>query len=226
MRTLIGYSMRSGSTLLQHVLGGHSRLQAYSDLSALPLLAGQLLGLRPLRGACIKPMDLLYLQERFDFYRRFDRFLWITRDPRASYLSTVESGYAYWFWRRGERESGIDVGLLRRWLRIYRHFFEHRERWHLVRYEDLVRDPEPTLRGILDYLELPYEQLYPFPRFKRLRGGDYKIVAHSNFTTRSAARHRRELGPEQDAVFTRHLGEAMQALGYLSAMPDEARARA
>lgn len=36
MRILIGYSMRSGSTLLQHILDGHTKLRSLSDLSSFP----------------------------------------------------------------------------------------------------------------------------------------------------------------------------------------------
>lgn len=34
LKTLIGYSMRSGSTLLQHILAQHSRLRSFSDPSS------------------------------------------------------------------------------------------------------------------------------------------------------------------------------------------------
>jgi hypothetical protein len=48
-------------------------------------------------------------------FDHFDRYVWLVRDPRDSYLSAVESGYAYLFWPRGKKEMGIDVGLLKRW---------------------------------------------------------------------------------------------------------------
>jgi hypothetical protein len=215
MRILIGYSMRSGSTLLQHMLGGHSALRSLSDLSSLAALARIGLGLRLPDHLCVKPMDLLYLQRGIDCYRRFDRFVWLARDPRDSYLSAIESGYAYLFWPRGRPEAGIDVGLLERWRRIYRHYFEHPDRWYRLRYEDLVARPEPTLRALLDHLELAYEPLYPFSRFTLLRGGDYKITRHRSISGRSRQRHCRELTAEQNAVFARHLGAEMRELGYL-----------
>lgn len=215
MRILIGYSMRSGSTLLQHILDGHSAIDAYGDLSSIPALWRCVTGGAMQRSICIKPMDVLYLQRRVDFYRHFDRFIWLTRDPRDSYLSTIESGYAYLMWRRGELREGIDLGLLRRWQRIYRHYFDHPERWYLLRYEDLVSRPVPTVRALLDHLDLSHETLFPFPRFKRRHGGDYKITEHQHVTTRSRARYLREMSPAQMQVFDHELGDALQALGYL-----------
>ena len=214
MRILIGYSMRSGSTLLQHILDGHSAIDAYGDLSSIPAFWRCWLDRRTRRHVCIKPMDVIYLQQRVPLHAHFDKFIWLARDPRDSYLSTVESGYAYLLWGRGEQREGIDLGLLRRWQRIYRHYLENQDRWHLVRYEDLVADPAPTVRAILDYLELSHEKLFPFPRFRRRHGGDYKLTEHRHVTPRSMARHQREMSDAQIAVFDDVLGEEMAALGY------------
>lgn len=214
MKVLIGYSMRSGSTLLQHILGGHSRLQGFSDLSSMTVLT-RILADWPVRGnLCVKPMDLLYLQSRVDFYRRFDRLIWITRDPRDSYLSALESGYAYLFWKQGTLEQGIDTGLLRRWWRIHDHLFQHPERWYLVKYENLVEQPESVLAGIQDYLQLPRERLLPYRPFSRLHGGDFKLSRRRGVAADSVQRHRQRLDDAQQGVFQRHLGERLQALGY------------
>jgi hypothetical protein len=115
MRILIDYSMRSGSTLLQHILDQHSAVRSYSDISSSPALASAWLGLRLKGHHLIKPLDLLYLMPKTRLFDHFDRYVWLVRDPRDSYLSAVESGYAYLFWPRGKKEMGIDVGLLKRW---------------------------------------------------------------------------------------------------------------
>lgn len=215
MRILIGYSMRSGSTLLQHVLDGHSQIEAYGDLSSVGALLRRATGLADRTHLCIKPMDLLYLQPGHGFYRHFDRFVWIARDPRDSYLSALESGYAYLLWPPGRRREGIDLGLLRRWQRVYhRHYFAQPERWHLLRYEDLVSAPAPTLARLLRYLGVAQEPLFPFPQFKRRHGGDYKLRQHRTISTGSRERHRGQLTARQEDVFEEVLGEDMAALGY------------
>lgn len=226
MRILIGYSMRSGSTLLEHVLDGHSQLRAYGDLSSILALSRRF-GPRRDRGhICVKPMDLLYLQQAFDFYRHFDKFIWLARDPRDSYLSTIESGYAYLFWLPGRRCCGIDTGLIKRWQRIYRHYFERRDSWYLVRYEDLAERPHTTLECLLEYLELPHETLIPFARFSRRHGGDYKLSRRSTISGHSAQRFRHELTVDQLDLFDSLLGGEIAGLGYPSGTPANAPASA
>lgn len=214
MRILVGYSMRSGSTLLQHILDQHSEVRACSDVSSLPSLAAAWLGLRKRGYRLIKPVDLLYLLPGSRQYRGFDRYVWLARDPRDSYLSAVESGYAYLFWPRGKKEEGIDVGLLKRWKQIAQRYLHSPEKWHLVRYEDLVRDPDTTLAALLEHIALPPEQLLPFSRFNLLKGGDYKLRSTTTVTTKSLHRHTRQLSTAQQHVFDTYLGQELEAFGY------------
>lgn len=213
MRILIGYSMRSGSTLLQHLFNQHSQIRAFSDLTSFPVLAGLGLGL-PLRNVCVKPMDLFFLGADTRILDRFDKLVWLSRDPRDSYLSAIESRYAYLFWPKGRRERGIDVGLLDRWRRIYSHYFADPARWHLVRYEDLVEDPETQLTRLLDYVELPKEELIPFSKFLPIAGGDMKLRGQTGIHNKSIQRHLRKMRPDQRAIFARELGPMMEQLGY------------
>jgi hypothetical protein len=215
LKLLIGYSMRSGSTLLQHVLGQHSHLRSYSDLSSLWPLAKLRLGWEPSYNICVKPLDLFYLHSRVALLSRFTHAIWIARDPRDSYLSAIESGYAYLLWRRGRLRRGIDVRLLKRWKRVHAFYFRHRERWHLVRYEDLVRQPGQILGRLLEYLGLPCEKLLPFEPFSLLNGGDHKLRGRSTIHSNSLGRHKEELTKEQSALFKKYLSLEMKELGYL-----------
>jgi len=215
MRVLIGYSMRSGSTVLAHVLGGHSRVRSHGDLSsllALPRLAVPGNG----RVLLVKPPDLVFLHRRLDARAHFDRGIWLARDPRDSYLSALDSGYAYLFRRPGPFEEGIDVGLLQRWRRIHAHYLERPERWHLLRYEDLALNPSGRLARLQDHLGLERETLLPF-RFRRrdlLNGGDYKVARTRTLCTDGVGRHRQALTAGQQALFHHYLGDAMAILGY------------
>ncbi len=213
MRLLIGYSMRSGSTLLQHVLGHHSKLRSFSDLSSIPMLASLTLGWRP-QNIVLKPLDLIYLYPQLSPAGLFDKFVWLSRDPRDSYLSTVDSSYAYLFWPRGEQQCGIDIGLLERWKRVYQAYFEHKDQWHKVRYEDLVERPEQTLDALYAYLGLDAEIPQRLQNFSLLSGGDYKLAQQDRIHSASAGRFESELSAEQLQIFEQHIGEEMRALGY------------
>jgi hypothetical protein len=214
LRVLIGYSMRSGSTLLQHILAQHSRLRSFSDLSSNWILLRLAAGPAPGYDVCVKPMDVFFLWSGFPIERYFNRFVWLTRDPRDAYLSSIESGYAYLLRRPGRRRHDIDVGLLERWGRIHRRYFAQPERWHLVRYEDLATDPEPILEDLQRYLGLTRERLLPFRPFKLLHGGDHKLRHTATVHRKSIGRHRHCLTPEQRTLFEELLGPQMSALGY------------
>lgn len=213
-RILIGYSMRSGSTLLGHVLGQHSLIDSYSDISAFGALARLAMKQAPDRHLCVKPMDIFYLSRHPGLMQTFDRFIWLTRDPRDSYLSTVESGYAYLLWPPGRRVAGLDTGLLHRWRRITGNYLARPDLWRLVRYEDLASDPQGTLQELFDYLGIPAEELLPFERFNLRHGGDYKIRQSWTVHASSVERWRSRLNEEQRGVFASVLGPTMKALGY------------
>jgi len=216
MKILIGYAQRSGSTLLQHILSEHSQITSYSDVNSLFILPALLSGYQPENNVCIKPSDnyfLLFHDERF--YEKFDKFIWIARDPRDSYLSAFEIKFAYFLWLPGKKLHGVDVGILKRWKMIYKQYFMNRKRWHLIRYEDLVNQPDIELQRLFKYLELPYEPVYPFKnRFNILAGGDPKLPKTTTIHNKSVARYRLQMSKLQQMVFKRFLGREMKVLGY------------
>ena len=216
MKILIGYHQRSGSTLLQHILNAHSRVRSYSDANSLLVLPVLLAGYAPEENICIKPLDSFFLWRPRLLYRRFDKFIWLARDPRDSYLSALEVGYAYGtsLYLPGRKLHGIDVGLLKRWKRVYAQYFRRQKRWHLIRYEDLVNDPEPVLEVLFEYLDLPYEKVYPFKKFNLAAGGDPKLRETKTIHKRSVQRYRQKLTDLQLRVFKKFLGKEMKALGY------------
>ncbi len=214
MKILIGYSMRSGSTLLMHLLGQHPEIRALGDVSSLFYLARAAAGRSPRGAYCVKPPDLVFLHGKHGRWKGFTRRIWLVRDPRDSYLSTVESGYAYLFQRRGRRTAGIDLGLLERWKRIQGCYLRSPENWRLVRYEDLTAAPEETLRSLYTDLKLVFPGIKPFPKYNILHGGDYKIRNTTSVTTQSRGRHEKALTAAQQRVFTEHLGAEMGRYGY------------
>ena len=217
MKILIGYHQRSGSTLLQHILNGHSKIRSFSDANSLLVLPAILSGYTPPENICVKPMDNFFLFRPRLLYRRFDKFIWLARDPRDSYLSSLEVGYAYGpsLWLPGKKLHGIDVGLLKRWRLVYRQFFNNRSRWHLVRYEDLVSNPEPVLKDLFNYLEVPYEKVYPFEKFNFAAGGDPKLTKTKTIHKKSIHRYTSKMSRLQQRVFEKILGKEMRSLGYL-----------
>ncbi|MGK0186738.1 MAG: hypothetical protein ACI9R3_002521 [Verrucomicrobiales bacterium] len=205
--------MRSGSTLLQHILHQHPTIKSYSDLNSLLVLPPLICGV-PMDNICVKPMDLFFLGRSIFFRNRFDRFVWITRDPRDSYVSSMEYKWASASCRKGKRVNGVATGMLKRWKRVYRHYFKEPDRWHLVRYEDLATHPKETTGKLLDYLGLPPANVLEFDQFKGLGGGDMKLRKENTVHRKSVYRFRKTLTLEQQQVFTDMIAPEMEMLGY------------
>lgn len=225
MNILIGYYQRSGSTLLQHLLNEHDKIRSYSDLSSLVMLPALLLGYEPKQHVCIKPLDIVYTISFPSLYNHFDKFIWLARDPRDSYLSALEVNYAYNFWFPGRKIRGIDVGLLQRWKLIYQQYFRHPKRWHLIRYEDLVEKPQQTLEALYQYLEVPPLPIREFSQFQWLsQGGDPKLRKTSRIHQKSKHRYEEEMSFRAQKVFLWFLRKEMRQLGYdVCSKPEDRR---
>jgi len=214
MKILIGYHQRSGSTLLQHILNEHSQIQSYSDLNSLLVIPALMAGYEPPKSVCVKPLDVFFMFRNKKIYERFDKYIWLARDPRDSYLSALEIKFAYNFWFPGKKIRGIDVGLLKRWRVVYRHYFKNSHIWHLVRYEDLVTKPKEVLTNLFEYLEVPFEDVYPFGSFNLLAGGDPKLMKTGTIHKKSVSRYKNQMAKKQQRVFSRLLKREMRWLGY------------
>jgi hypothetical protein len=216
MKILIGYHQRSGSTLLQHILNEHSQIQSYSDANSLLVLPVIMAGYDPPGNVCVKPLDVFFMFRNKRLLDVFDKFIWLARDPRDSYLSALEIKFAYNFWLPGKKFRGIDLNLLKRWRVVYRTYFKHQDRWHLLRYEDLSQKPEETLRKLFGYLDLPYEPVYPFQEFNLMAGGDPKLRQTRTIHKKSVTRYKKQMPRQQQMVFRRFLRTEMRKLGYWS----------
>jgi hypothetical protein len=101
--------------------------------------------------------------------------------------------------------TGITNSLVRSWR-------ERLERAHLVRYEDLVLEPEETIVRLLEYLELDSS---PALR-RRIGAAAAKRTAHGTSASPEASigRWRRELPPQLQEDCEEAFGEAMELFGY------------
>ena len=93
-------------------------------------------------------------------------------------------------------------------------------RYHEVRYEELVLRPEPTLRALLGFLGVEWDEAV-------LRHqAEAAAPAAGPVSPRSMGRWRSELSPEALAVFEREAGAELAALGYAAAPAGAAPERA
>ncbi|MBA2570692.1 MAG: sulfotransferase [Chloroflexi bacterium] len=132
-------------------------MRTYADVKGKPLIGEK------------TPAHLGYVETLLDWYPDA-RVIHMLRDPRAIYVSELR--------RRTERAVTVPYRQLVRVPFLFRAFLlnqvaltwaeavgRHRtlvhrypDRYRLVRFEDLVRDPRSTLEGLLDFLGLEWEE--------------------------------------------------------------------
>ena len=92
-----------------------------------------------------------------------------------------------------------------------------------IRYEDVVREPEPSVRRLCEFLGLEFTPalLSPSESEGEARAGRliHNPLADSGVHDKSIGRWRRDLSPEERHTFCRIAGELLIALGYA---PDRA----
>jgi hypothetical protein len=99
---------------------------------------------------------------------------------------------------------------------LYDGWRQRSERAHVVRYEDLVLEPEPTLAELLSYLELDPSEPTVRAMVAAMEEGSPELEGHR--TTKDArssiGRWRRDRGDEFGALCSELFGEGLAAFGY------------
>lgn len=117
---------------------------------------------------------------------------WIERERRTEFEATTDFHRCIWAWRR-HVEAAVDATA-----RLPGQVL-------VVRYEDLVRDPDRHATDILDFLSIDGPSS---------RGS--LVAALGKADRRSLGRHREELSKEDADIAEREAGPLLRALGYTS----------
>lgn len=217
---LIGFHRRSGSTLMKSLMSMFEDINIYGETPSIPVLLRSVLGRGKVEdNTCVKPIDAFYLHPvvGYDYFDWFDKFVWISRIPMDTYLSDIGTGYMYLSYLSREEREGIRVKFFERWKRIYKHYFDNKDKWYLVRYEELTHDPYKVLNKLSDYLGLDYDH-HNFDLDKldiRWDGGDTKILSTDTIHAQSRFRYEDEMTESQIELFRENLGSEMEELGYM-----------
>lgn len=151
-----------------------------------------------------------YLSEKFPR----SRFVHVMRDPRAVVLSKLRTDFgskSVWHhietWKEAARQHATHSQRL------------GSERYHLVRYERLVSDAEGTIRGLCDFLGLPFDESMLHHERRKVRGFAERQAGHMSNTLRplftsSIEKWRQEMPGWQVALIEHAAGEQMRDLGY------------
>lgn len=128
----------------------------------------------------------------------------VIRDPRDRHASMVH--------HRGGRRGGV-FGSTAVWLDSARlaaiNMERFPDRYVVVRFEDLVTDPESKLREICEFIGEPFD-----PRMLTVDGGDMTGGLRREFSTKSIGRYAEDVPIRDIALIERVLGLEMGRLGY------------
>jgi Sulfotransferase family len=160
-------------------------------------------------------------------------FVHLVRDGRDVALSQVEVDFGPDGVADAARDWAQGIGKARRQARRLRHYLE-------LRYEDLVADPEPALRTVCKFVELPWspamldyhrgaeQRMSEVARdFERGAGPAIPAAVRASRHTRVAeppqrervGRWRTDMSPSDREAFEAVAGELLVELGYTGASP-------
>lgn len=192
---IVACSPRSGTTLLHEAMVTCFRFDRHYDHERRFNLV------RGARGETViskRPKDTLYMPDVIDDPKVY--VVYVLRDPRDVIVS------------RHGKDSDMYYSNIRLWRELHaraRLMYGH-PRFHQVRYEDFVADPDAAQRALVG--QFPWlEQLHPFSRYHE----------HARVSARSAlAMHEvRPIAPTSVGVWGKHLGRIkgqMQIHGSLT----------
>ena len=147
--------------------------------------------------------------------------LFLVRDFRDVYSSML--AFNQKFGRRAFGPSHIETDAeFAQFLRnstirnLSRSWPKRQERAHLIRYEDLITEPQATLRGVLDYLELDATEATVLGMLERASAENPEMTRHltSSDVSTSLGRWKSSLTPELQSVANSAFGDVLQQFGY------------
>ena len=176
---------RSGSTLVEQILSAHDSVQMGGELDILPALLSERLEPFPQRLAEVTPEELSAVAEEYlsALQQLFPGATHVTdkRPDNVLHLAVIRAMFpaakiihtrrelrdnclSVWFQQLGASLSyATDLGDTAHYYRLQERLVA---RWHellgenifTVDYDELVRDPEPVLRSLLEFLGLPWDE--------------------------------------------------------------------
>ncbi len=137
------------------------------------------------------------------------RYIVLARDPRALCWSRHT-----WRHTQSPTPESRFPGVVADIARLARFIQDHADRSHLVRYENLCTEPEPTTRALCEFLELEHEPaMIDYGGFTHDEGyGDENTRAHPRPHTDSVDRWRDGLSVRQQQTLLEQCADHLAAL--------------
>lgn len=160
------------------------------------------------------------------------RFVQVLRDPRDNFAA-LAAGVDKHYGSLGEDRNRTLASLLHRARHGFRMASCNRtllgeDRYHLLRFEDLVAAPEASMRQLARFLDVDFDPSLLTPTMFGLPVVANSYEGEGSFTVsgRNAGRWRERISAEEAQIIEFHLADEMQEFGYEPAFGAEEQAHA
>ena len=185
-----------------------------------------------LRGNLVKETSIeIYAAEIVEWFPQ-SRFIQVLRDPRDNFAA-LAAGVEAHYGPLGEDRKRTLASLIHRVRHGFRIASRNRaalgaNRYHLLRYEDLVAAPEPRMREVAAFLGVDFEGslLEPTILGRPVGANSYDSETIFAVSGRNVGRWRDRITEEEASVIEFHLAEEMAEFGYAPAFAPAQQARA
>tara|TARA_B110000977_G_C11008421_1_gene466697 strand:- start:342 stop:1352 length:1011 start_codon:yes stop_codon:yes gene_type:complete len=150
-----------------------------------------------------------------------DKAITIFRDPRDVF-SAIKDGFESYYATNGEEFGTVLQSVLFRYqvdYLAYLKFSEARpDSVRSIKFEDLVTEPEPVLRGLCKFIEIPFDasMLEPTDGNLAFQGNTYGNleIPSGKITSKNVGRWTERLSGDEVEIIEFFLGDALEGLGY------------
>lgn len=147
------------------------------------------------------------------FFTGAVRTVHLVRDPRDVMVSMARLGWL----------NGLDVNYASQWrnanLHLHRRLAAAGDRYHLIRYEDVVADPEPVFRSLCAFLDVDYDPAMTsddarFSQFPEHRGMTQHAATYRPIGAESVGRYASVFDRQTLDLIDARVGDALSVFGY------------
>ncbi len=161
----------------------------------------------------------IYAKELGEMFPQ-SKFIQLVRDPRDNYAA-IKSGVAGYYSKLGDSELTSLASVLHR-VEIGFKLAElnkqvlGEDRYKVVRFEDILQEPEKTMKGVCEFLGIEYtsKMLIPSSFGVQQGGNSHEGKVFNTISADNLGRWKERINKKEAQVIEFFLGAEMQGLGY------------
>jgi hypothetical protein len=202
--------MESRAYVIRDIL--EELMLAYHELVGMPVQA--------CKGTLVKETSIeIYANHLFDWFPNA-RFIHLIRDPRDNYAA-LKSGIASYYSQFDDDSNTVLHSLIERstlGMRLADINQERfgKERYHIVRFEDVLTEPRKSLGEVSEFLGISFDEKLLLPTLlgDETRGNNFEGEDFSRLSSKNLGRWSERIAPEEAMIIEFHFHALMDRFGY------------